>query len=59
MTVTTSKRTPLCGVRWSLSDSHGWYDFTLSAGDGKFLRRFAGRLETGKDSYCDPAMGAS
>ncbi|WP_414444673.1 phosphocholine-specific phospholipase C [Burkholderia sp. 22PA0106] len=42
---------------WSLDASHGWYDFTLASADGKFARGFAGRLETGKDSYCDPAMG--
>ncbi|MBX3568287.1 MAG: phospholipase C, phosphocholine-specific [Rhizobiaceae bacterium] len=41
----------------SLADSHGWYDFTLRANDDKLIRRFAGRLETGMDSYCDPAMG--
>lgn len=41
---------------WALADSGGWYDFTLSAENG-VIRRFAGRLETGKDSVSDPAMG--
>ena len=43
---------------WSLADSNSWYDFTLSM-DGGFERRFAGRLETGKDGVSDPAMGAA
>jgi phospholipase C len=42
--------------RWSLGASGGWYDFTVTAGSG-FTRRFAGRLETGRDSISDPAMG--
>ena len=37
-------------------DSGAWYDITVSA-DG-FERRFAGRIETGRDSISDPAMGA-
>jgi len=44
-------------LRWDVSKSGNWYDFALTAGDG-FLRRFAGRLETGKDSISDPAMGS-
>jgi len=36
----------------------GWYDFTL-AGPGGLTRRFAGRVETGKDSVSDPAMGVA
>ena len=47
------------GVRtqreWSVADSGDWYDFTVS-GPG-FLRRAAGRLETGKHGMSDPAMG--
>lgn len=42
--------------RWSLRAPGGWHDFTVSAGNG-FMRCFAGRLETGKDSISDPAMG--
>jgi phospholipase C len=42
---------------WTLETVGGWYDFTLSAENG-FTRRFAGRVETGKDSVSDPAIGA-
>jgi phospholipase C len=43
---------------WSLQRSGNWYDFTVSAGaDGGFSRRFAGRVENGRDSFSDPAMG--
>jgi phospholipase C len=42
--------------RWHLAASAGWYDFTVTAANG-FMRRFAGRLETGRDSVSDPAMG--
>ncbi len=41
---------------WSLAGTNSWYDFTLTMGAG-FARRFAGRLETGKDGVSDPAMG--
>ncbi|MFM0664604.1 phosphocholine-specific phospholipase C [Paraburkholderia sediminicola] len=43
---------------WTLSQSGGWYDFTVSAGN-QFVRRFAGRLETGSDGISDPAMGVA
>jgi phospholipase C len=43
---------------WSLAGSGNWYDFTLSMAGG-FERRFAGRLETGKDGLSDPAMGVA
>lgn len=42
--------------RWALSPYGGWYDFSVAGTDG-FLRRFAGRLETGADGISDPAMG--
>lgn len=42
--------------RFALESGGYWYDFTLEASDG-FIRRFAGRMETGKDSISDPAMG--
>jgi len=41
---------------WDVAPSGNWYDITLDAGSG-FTRRFAGRIETGKDSVSDPAMG--
>ncbi|WP_241294834.1 phosphocholine-specific phospholipase C [Burkholderia stabilis] len=43
---------------WTLAASSGWYDFTLAAENG-LVRRFAGRVETGKGSISDPAMGVS
>jgi phospholipase C len=36
----------------------GWYDVSVAVeGVGGFERRYAGRVETGKDSISDPAMG--
>ena len=44
--------------RWSLERSARWYDITATArGLPSFRRRFAGRVETGRDSLSDPAMG--
>lgn len=41
-----------------LNKSHGWYDFTLTIpGNSSFLKRYAGRTETGKESTTDPYMG--
>ena len=41
-----------------LAHSYHWYDFAVTvAGDGQYLRRFAGRVETGKDGFSDPVMG--
>ena len=40
-----------------LGDSHQWYDFGVTiAGSGTYVRRFAGRVETGKPGFSDPAM---
>jgi phospholipase C len=45
-------------LNWNMSDFGGWYDFTVTIeGDSSFKRRFAGRIETGKDSFSDPYMG--
>ena len=42
----------------SLGQSHRWYDFSATiAGVDRFLRRFAGRVETGMSGFSDPAMG--
>jgi phospholipase C len=36
----------------------GWYDLVLKiTEDPTFLWRFAGHVETGRDSYSDPALG--
>jgi phospholipase C len=38
--------------------NHGWYDFTISVkGHSSFSKRYAGRIETGRDSKTDPFMG--
>lgn len=43
-------------AHWSLAASQSWYDFTAAMDNG-FSRRFAGRMETGKDGISDPAQG--
>jgi phospholipase C len=43
---------------FSLGPTRGWYDLTVTCEeDPAFLRRLAGRIETGRDSITDPAMG--
>lgn len=45
-------------LSWPLASSGQWYDFTLTVDNMQgYSRRFAGRLETGKDTVSDPAMG--
>jgi phospholipase C len=40
-----------------LTATHGWYDVTIRVKDNSvFSKRYAGRVETGKDSFSDPAM---
>ena len=42
----------------SLHGSYGWYDLILTvAGDQTFQYRLGGHVETGKESYSDPAVG--
>lgn len=46
--------------RWirDAQDSFGWYDLQFTvAGNAPFARRFAGRVETGRWGFSDPAMG--
>ncbi|MEO8300550.1 MAG: phospholipase C, phosphocholine-specific [Rhizomicrobium sp.] len=50
----TVKAKDIATLRWDVSKSGNWYDLTVTAASG-FVRRFAGRLETGKDSVSDPA----
>ena len=41
-----------------LQSSANWYDFTVKVHRQQgYMRRFAGRLETGRPSLSDPAMG--
>lgn len=45
-------------TRLDLTHSHSWYDFTVAVkGSAKFARRYAGKVETGKEGFSDPAMG--
>ncbi|WP_459618322.1 phosphocholine-specific phospholipase C [Bordetella sp. 2513F-2] len=45
-------------LSWSLRDSGCWYDFTVRVeGDESYVRRFCGRVETGRPSVSDPALG--
>ncbi|WP_254529226.1 MULTISPECIES: phospholipase domain-containing protein [unclassified Sphingobacterium] len=40
-----------------LTGSSGWYDFILTTqGNKDFYQRFAGRVETGKESITDPLI---
>jgi phospholipase C len=42
----------------SLGEFFGWYDLIITvAGDTTFQYRLAGHVETGADSFTDPAMG--
>jgi phospholipase C len=42
----------------SLDDSHGWYDLIVQIeGNNTFEYRLAGHVETGRDSFSDPALG--
>ncbi|HTN06049.1 phosphocholine-specific phospholipase C [Agriterribacter sp.] len=42
----------------NLKSSYGWYDFSIkAAGFDDFEKRYAGRVETGKESFTDPFMG--
>jgi phospholipase C len=43
--------------QWSLSRTHGWYDFTISVDGVDGQQRYAGHLENDRDSITDPAMG--
>ncbi len=41
-----------------LSKSHNWYDFSVLAdGLNRFEKRYAGRVETGREGFSDPFMG--
>jgi phospholipase C len=42
----------------NLESSHHWYDFNVAvSGSDGFVRRYAGKVETGKDGVSDPVMG--
>lgn len=47
-------------VNWPLGKSAGWYDLSLRVAQHPgFVRRLAGRVETGAPSISDPAMRSS
>jgi phospholipase C len=46
--------------KWTLRKSGNWYDFSVTADTNKaYLRRFAGRVETGQHGLSDPALGTA
>jgi phospholipase C len=46
-------------VVMDLSETMGWYDFSVSVeGKDDYEERFAGRVETGRESQSDPLMGS-
>jgi phospholipase C len=45
-------------VRLPVADNGYWYDFSATvSGQPDYLRRFAGRIETGRHTVSDPALG--
>ncbi|MFT4267605.1 MAG: phospholipase C, phosphocholine-specific [Xenophilus sp.] len=43
---------------WNLDATGWWYDVVVTCdADASFIRRLAGRMETGRDSVSDPGMG--
>lgn len=45
---------------WSLAATGGWYDLSITCDAApNFMERMAGRLETGRASTSDPAMGGA
>jgi phospholipase C len=45
-------------LHWDLASSGAWYDFVVTCDvDPGWQRRFAGRVETGRHTVSDPAMG--
>lgn len=56
--LTQNHSQPETTIILDLNNSFGWYDFSISLiGFDSFVRRYAGRVETGENSYSDPAMG--
>lgn len=45
-------------VLFDLSKNHGWYDVSIKIKDNPgFEKRYAGKIEAGKDTFTDPIMG--
>lgn len=50
--------TAFSSVGFDLSKTYGWYDVTVKLkGNTSFEKRYAGKVETGKESFTDPLMG--
>lgn len=47
-------------IKLNLEKSFGWYDFMVSSPSNQdFYQRFAGRMETGRESFTDPLINRS
>jgi phospholipase C len=44
-------------VAFDLSKNFGWYDVSVKVKGSSFEKRYAGKVETGKESFTDPMMG--
>jgi phospholipase C len=45
-------------IIYNLKDTRGWYDFTVTVESiTSFMKRYAGRVENGKERITDPVMG--
>jgi phospholipase C len=45
-------------VRFDLSKYHNWYDLRITADEIQgYEVQYAGHVDTGKESFTDPAMG--
>lgn len=54
---TLEAQSKVTALHWNLQASGCWYDITVtSSHDPQWRRRFAGRVETGRDAMTDPAM---
>jgi phospholipase C len=43
-----------------LTKSFGWYDFSIRVSNNNaYIKRYAGKVETGKETHTDPYMGRS
>ena len=53
-----NSKTADASIVLNLNKSFCWYDFSVKIkGNGIFEKRYAGHVETGKESRSDPAMG--
>jgi phospholipase C len=45
-------------VAIDLSKTYGWYDISIKVkGNNTFEKRYAGKVETGIETFTDPLMG--